>query len=140
MNWEIEQAGNGWLSVGNYFGFSIVLIKKRKIEKPHTDFPKLQHAFHENIVGLVEAFYDGEHIYLAYNYNGFAVCLSQVVSTPAVKLNEPELASICRSVLLGLKFIHEQLQISYGEVDSNKILLCPDGAVKLGKFGIKSLY
>lgn len=124
--------------MGNYYGFSIVLIKKRKIEKPQTEFPKLQHAFHENIVGLVEAFYKDAHIYLAYNYHGFAINLSQVVTTPAVKLNEPELASICRSVLLGLKFIHEQLQISYGEVDGNSILLCPDGAVKLGKFDIRS--
>ncbi|KAJ6109865.1 hypothetical protein N7486_002100 [Penicillium sp. IBT 16267x] len=53
------------------------------------------------------------------------------MSTPAVKLNEPELASICRSVLLGLKYIHEHLNISHGKIDSSTVLLCPDGAVKL---------
>lgn len=132
LNWEIDQAGSGWLSLGNYFGYSTVLIKRRKVDKSRTRFSSLQLAFHENIVGLVEAFQDDYAIYLAYNYHGFAVNLSQVASTPAVHLSEPDLAGICRSVLRGLEYIHEQLHMGHGSIDCGNILLCPDGAVKIG--------
>jgi serine/threonine protein kinase len=84
-------------------------------------------------VGLIEAFQDGVDIYLAYNYHSFAVSLSQVCSTPGIRLAESDLASICRSVLKGLEYIHETLLIAHGNVDSNNILLCHDGAVKIGE-------
>ncbi|KAJ5328734.1 hypothetical protein N7452_009124 [Penicillium brevicompactum] len=129
MNWEVDQAGCGWLSLGNYFGYSTVLIKIKAANKKPTSFFKLQVAFHENLVGLVEAFYDSKATYLVYNYHGFAVNLSQVGSTPAVQLSETDLASICRSVLRGLEYIHEQLQIVHGRVDCANIILCSDGAI-----------
>ncbi|KAJ5456075.1 uncharacterized protein N7458_004339 [Penicillium daleae] len=133
LNWKIDQAGSGWLSLGNYFGFSTVLIKKRKTSESQISPTKLQVAFHENLVGLIEAFYDSTAIYLAYNYYGVAVNLSQVSLTPAVRLSEADLSSICRSVLRGLEYIHEQLQIGHGNINGDNILLCSDGAVKIGK-------
>ncbi|CBF84439.1 hypothetical protein AN9024.2 [Aspergillus nidulans FGSC A4] len=135
LSWKTDQAGGGWLSLGNYFGFSTVFIKKREVVKPRTGFPKLQRAFHENLVGLIEAFQDGADIYLAYNYHGFAVSLSQVCSTPGIRLAESDLASICRSVLKGLEYIHETLLVAHGNVDSNNTLLCHDGAVKIANIG-----
>ena len=133
MNWKVNQAGCGWISLGNYFGYSTVLIKKKTADKKLASFLKLQVAFHENIVGLVETFYDSEAVYLVYNYHGFAVTLSQLNSTPAVHLSEVDLASICRSVLRGLEYIHEQLFIVHGHIDCDNIILCSDGAIKIGK-------
>lgn len=133
MNWKVDQAGCGWLSLGNYFGYSTVLIKRKTADKKLTNFFKLQVAFHENIVGLVEAFYDSEATHLVYNYYGFAVNLSQVGLTPAVQLSEIDLASICRSILRGLEYIHEQLLIAHGRVDCDNIILCSDGGIKIGK-------
>lgn len=56
LNWKVEQAGSGWLSLGNYFGFSTALIKKRQVVEPRAGLRGLQRAFHENLVGLIEAF------------------------------------------------------------------------------------
>lgn len=84
-------------------------------------------------MGLVEAFYNSKATYLVYNYHGFAVNLSQVGSTPAVQLSETDLASIYRSVLRGLEYIHEQLQIVHRRVDCTNIILCSNRAIKLGK-------
>ncbi|KAJ5120839.1 uncharacterized protein N7515_010227 [Penicillium bovifimosum] len=131
MNWKVDQAGCGWLSLGNYFGYSTVLIKKKTADKKHTSVSKLQVALHTNIVGLVEAFYDSKATYLVYNYHGFAVSLSQVGSTPAVQLSEIDLASICRSVLKGLEYIHEELLIVHGRIDCDNIILCSDGGIKI---------
>ncbi|KOS37754.1 hypothetical protein ACN38_g11446 [Penicillium nordicum] len=135
MNWKVDQAGCGWLSLGNYFGYSTVLIKRKTADKKLTNFFKLQVAFHENIVGLVEAFYDSEATHLVYNYYGFAVNLSQVGLTPAVQLSEIDLASICRSILRGLEYIHEQLLIAHGRVDCDNIILCSDGGIKIANIG-----
>lgn len=133
LNWEINQAGLGWLSLGNYFGYSTVLIKKKETRQNQANFSMLQSAFHTNLVGLVEAFYDDNNLYLAYNYDGLAVSLSQVATTPAVILREPDIAGICRSILSGLEYLHEDLRIGHGNIQSSNILLCPDGVVKIGK-------
>ena len=93
----------------------------------------LQSAFHPNIIGLVEAFYEDDVIYLTYNYRGFVVSLSQVISTPTVKLNEPEIATICWAVLRGLEYLHTRLNIGHGNIDSSNIVLFSDGAIKIGK-------
>jgi serine/threonine protein kinase len=137
MNWEVDQAGLGWLSLGNYFGYSTVLIKTRTANKKLTSFFKLQVAFHENVVGLVEAFYDNSATHLVYNYHGFAVNFSQVSSTPSVHFSETDLASICRSALRGLRYIHEQLLIAHGRIDCDNIILCSNGVIKIGKFYIQ---
>lgn len=133
MNWKINQAGYGWLSLGNYFGYSTVLIKRRDAGRQGASFSKLQVALHENVVGLVEAFYDGISTHFVYNYHGFAVNLAQVGLTPTLELSEKDLASICRSVLRGLEYIHEQLHIVHGGVNCDNIILCSDGAIKIGK-------
>jgi hypothetical protein len=58
--------------------------KKKTAEKKLASFSKLQAAFHENVVGLVEAFYDSKATYFVYNYYGFAVNLSQVTVPTAI--------------------------------------------------------
>lgn len=133
LNWKINQAGPGWLSLGNYFGYSTVLIKVRKVRKPQNGFPKLRSASHPNIISLVEVFYDVGVIYLTYNYHGFVVSLSQVLSTPTVKLNEPEIATICWAVLRGLEYLHNRLNTGHRNIDSSNIVLFSDGTIKIGE-------
>ncbi|KAJ5461027.1 uncharacterized protein N7458_002579 [Penicillium daleae] len=135
LNWKINQAGLGWLSLGNYFGYSTVLIKVRKIQKPQNGFPMLQPAFHPNIIGLVEAFYDEGVVYLTYNYSGLVVSLAQVVSTPTVKVNELEIATICWDVLRGLEYLHKTLDMGHGNIDSSNIVLFADGTIKIANIG-----
>ena len=123
------------MSLGNYFGYSTVLIKIRKVKKPQNGFPMLQPASHPNIIGLVEAFYDDGFIYLTYNYSGHVVSLLQVMSTPTVKLNEPEIATICWAILLGLEYLHDRLNLGHGNINCSNILLFSDGTVKIGEHG-----
>jgi serine/threonine protein kinase len=112
-----------------------VLIKVREVKKPQNGFPMLQPASHPNIIGLVEAFYDDGFIYLTYNYSGHVVSLLQVMSTPTVKLNEPEIATICWAVLLGLEYLHNRLKLGHGNIKRSNIVLLSDGTVKIGEHG-----
>lgn len=132
--WTIEQSGEGQISMGNYFGYSTVVIKKLDFEGNATSFSRLGRATHSNIVSLLEAFYDNNIVYLVYNYSGFAFSLSQVASTPSVNFTESELANICKATLRGLQFIHEGLKIGHGRINSRNILLFESGDIKIGIF------
>ncbi|CDM32981.1 Protein kinase-like domain [Penicillium roqueforti FM164] len=94
-------------------------------------FSKLQVALYENVVGLVEAFYNSISTHFIYNYHGFAINLTQVGLTPTLELSEKDLASIYRSVLRGLKYIHKQLYIAHRGVKCNNIILYSNRAIKI---------
>jgi serine/threonine protein kinase len=132
-SWKIEQSGEGHLSMGNYYGYSMVVIKKMGFEGSATAFAKMGRAFHSNLIGLVEAFYDEGTIYFVYNYSGFSFSLSQVATTPSVNFSEPELANLCKGILQGLQFIHETLKIGHGHINGRNILLFESGDIKIGK-------
>jgi serine/threonine protein kinase len=84
------------------------------------------------VIGLVEAFLENDNFYFVYNFHGFAVDLAQVATTPTVRMTEPDLASICRSILRGLEYIHNQLEISHGNITRSNILLYENGGIKIG--------
>lgn len=85
-------------------------------------------------MGLVEAFYNSISTHFIYNYHGFAINLTQVGLTPTLELSEKDLASIYRSVLRGLKYIHKQLYIAHRGVKCNNIILYSNRAIKIGKW------
>ena len=70
---------------------------------------------------------------MTYNYSGYVVSLLQVMSTPTVKLNEAEIATICWAVLLGLEYLHNRLKLGHGNINSSNIVLFSDGTVKIGE-------
>jgi serine/threonine protein kinase len=120
--------------MGNYFGYSTVMIKKLGFEGNAAALSRLGTASHTNIVGLLEAFYDESILYFVYNYSGFAFDLSQVASTPSVSFTEPELSHISKGILRGLQFIHESLKIGHGRISGNTILLFENGDIKIGSY------
>ena len=54
--------------------------------------------------------------------------------TPTVKLNEPEIATICWAILQGLEYLYDRLNLGYGNINCSNILLFSDGIVKIGKY------
>lgn len=131
-NWSIQQAASGWLSLGNFFGHSAVFITKIQLDVLPDSFSKLQPTSHPNVNSLIEAFLDERTIYMVYGYHGMAVDLGQVGTSPAVRLTESDLASICRSVLSGLQYIHTQLGVGHGNLNRSNVLLCENGDIKIG--------
>ncbi|KAJ5346806.1 uncharacterized protein N7506_000059 [Penicillium brevicompactum] len=138
-NWSVQQSASGWLSLGNYFGHSAVFITKIKADPIPQSFDTLQPAFHVNICSVIEAFLDKSSIYMVYGYYGIIVDLAQVGTSPAVRLTEPDLASICRSVLNGLQYIHSQLGVGHGNITRSNILLCENGDIKIANVGTSML-
>lgn len=128
--WKIEQAGGAWIGLENSLGYSKVLIKKEDTKKKEN--PTVRSASHRNVVELIEAFKNHECLWMIYRYNGFAIDLSLVFSSPHVQASESDLATICKSILSGLEYIHNELRISHGAINLKNVLLFEDGRVRIG--------
>ncbi|KAF3481567.1 uncharacterized protein GIQ15_04326 [Arthroderma uncinatum] len=108
----------------------IVAIKECKA----ADTERAQLLFrtsHPNIVNLQDAFIDERDVYLA--YERMDLPLEQLHSD--IKLEERHIATICREVLLGLSYIHQQLQICHLSVKCSTIFLSTQGHIKIGGIG-----
>lgn len=97
-----------------------------------SDFKSLVKPANEHTVNLQSAFFHDSIIYLV--YENMEVCLNQILLTPRGKLPYQEVATICRSVLSGLNYIHNEMDAAHGNVDGSTILLLARPCqVKIGK-------
>jgi hypothetical protein len=134
MSWTIDQADVGWLGLENTPGYpSKVIIKKKMIDKRVHEIQNLRTTQCDYLVNLLEAFHHKGSIFFAYSYHGFTIDLAVACATPHIHFSEADIATVCRSTLNGLKYIHDILRTSHGDVSLENILLSEDGRVRLGK-------
>jgi hypothetical protein len=132
MTWEVNQAGIGRLGLENCAGYkSRVVVKKIMAEVQHQS-KNLRVTDDQYLVNLQEAFFDQGYYFLVYPFQGFAVDLAVTCATPHVQFSEADIATVCRSILKGLDYIHEVLQVSHGNMDLKHILLSENGRIKIG--------
>ena len=120
-----------------------VSIKKVDLEiyKIELDFLRQEVSFwstscHPNVVGYYGSFMSGSVIYLLMEYCA-AGSLYDIMrfSFPQGFKDELLIATFLRDVLNALQYIHSNGQI-HRDVKPGNVLLCADGAVKLGDFGV----
>lgn len=95
---------------------------------------RLKAVSHTNIVRFVASFFHEGSIYLVCDL--MSTSLANVLSVSTLPLDE--VATVCRGVITGLCYLHKDLMISHGDINSENILLSKSGEVKLGKFTSKS--
>lgn len=134
ISWKIDQAGAGWLSLENGPGYhSKVIIKRTITDIRCNGVENLRLTQDDYLVNLREAFQNGESVYFIYAYHGFAIDLAVVCATPHVQFSEADIATVCRSTLRGLQYIHDTLRISHGDIALRNILLSEDGRIRIGE-------
>lgn len=130
--WELDQAGHGFIALKDADRLPLVLLKTRSSITPKQR-RSLRRALHQNLVGLY-GFQCGEaSITLIYRLELLAVSLACVTNSPGVQFSESDAATVCKEVLLGLDYIHSELEIIHGDIDYTNILLNIDGEIKIGK-------
>lgn len=130
-SYNIDQAGPGVIALKDTEKLPICLLKYSQSQKERSCL-KLQFASHKNLVSLIDHFQSGDEVHLVYEYEHLAVTLGCVAGT--VSFSEADIATICKEVLEGLKYVHTILRITYGMLDFSNILLTWQGEVKLGMF------
>ncbi|KAL4960574.1 uncharacterized protein BDV14DRAFT_182292 [Aspergillus stella-maris] len=94
---------------------------------------RLKETNHPNLVNLRDVFIaDGFAFFV---YEKWGISLPGIYSmSPIFQLGEVEVATLCREVLKGLKYIHQSLGTVHGNLAQN-IHIMEDGSVKIANIG-----
>ncbi|KAB8067370.1 hypothetical protein BDV29DRAFT_163446 [Aspergillus leporis] len=122
--WESDQAGIGIVAHDNTVDHNIVVIKSFKLHAGNRQCGLLRKVSKEkpsNIVCLLDVFPSDHSIHLA--YESLEVSLHHIQATCLQEITEIELAIIAKEVLQGLRYIHSELQVPYGQLCPRNVLL-----------------
>lgn len=104
--YKLNLAGQGLVIHRKDNTFSEFHSKEVKVNKKEW-LSRLTQASHKNIVALHECFYHAGDLFFIYEL--MDVYLLQIFSTPFGPLKAYEVASWCREVLEGIRYIHQTL-------------------------------
>ncbi|OJZ80140.1 hypothetical protein ASPFODRAFT_708659 [Aspergillus luchuensis CBS 106.47] len=127
---ELDQAGRGFIALKDADRLPLVLVKIRPSITPKQR-RSLRRALHQYMVRFYGFQSDEARITLIYPLELLAVSLACVTNSPGVQFSESDAATICKEVLLGLDYIHSELEIIHGDIDYTNILLNIDGESKI---------
>jgi len=99
-----------------------------------TEIRIMKDSPHPNIVSYFDSYIVGEQLWVVMEYMGGG-CLTEVLEQfEHMKLNEPQIALVCKETLKGLICIHDKHRI-HRDIKSDNILLSETGEVKIADFG-----
>ncbi|CAF0901962.1 unnamed protein product [Adineta steineri] len=90
---------------------------------------------HSNIVEMYGSYLVDNELWVVMEYlDGGALTDLLVTSTGETRMNEQQIATVCKSVLKALAYLHSN-GVIHRDIKSDSILLSTDGFVKLSDFG-----
>ncbi len=90
---------------------------------------------HPNIVEMYGSYLVDNELWVVMEYlDGGALTDLLVTSTGETRMNEQQIATVCKSVLKSLAYLHSN-GVIHRDIKSDSILLSTDGFVKLSDFG-----
>ncbi|KAL4924636.1 kinase-like domain-containing protein [Aspergillus undulatus] len=119
--WESDQAGLAIIAHDNSLAHNIVAVKRVKQQARNSQLDQLRQVTHDNLVKVLDVFTCVSLTYIV--YESLETSLEKVQATCRGELTEIEMAIISKEILEGLKYIHNELGITHGNVISPNILL-----------------
>ncbi|KAH8653977.1 hypothetical protein BGZ60DRAFT_568489 [Tricladium varicosporioides] len=85
------------------------------------------------VVSIQETYFENANLVII--YERMDVSLRHVTGILQGPFKPPQIAVICKQLVAGLSYIHEELSLSHGELTCGTILLNLDGMVKIANIG-----
>ncbi|OGM39397.1 hypothetical protein ABOM_012133 [Aspergillus bombycis] len=105
-----------------------------RVNRSQHDIPldRLRETSHRHLFNLKEVFVTEQSLFLFYaEWEGISLKEIQTLR-PAFQLGEVEVATICYQIFQGLRYIHDTLDISHGDIREENIYIHKNGDVKIG--------
>lgn len=114
----------------------LLLSDKEEIENIKKEIVILSQSRHRNVVAYMGAYQSLSKLWIVMEYceGGSADQIYKILRRP---LSEPLIAYVCREVLVGLQYLHEN-KLLHRDIKGSNILLTRDGQVKLADFGVST--
>ncbi|CAH1783560.1 unnamed protein product [Owenia fusiformis] len=91
---------------------------------------------HKNVVGLHEAFLYNNKLWMYIEFCGGGA-VDSIMLELEKPLTEPQIRSICKEMVEGLEFLHQN-KVIHRDMKAGNVLLTLDGQVKLADFGVSA--
>ncbi|PGG99137.1 hypothetical protein AJ80_09401 [Polytolypa hystricis UAMH7299] len=128
---EADQAGAALIAHINDPTFNIVAVKTKRLTAAEK-VSNLKKACHPNIVSLKKVYQSNMTLFLLYEaVDASHVSLAEIEDSPGDPMNEVEIAAVCWQILCGLSFIHKELRVVHGAINTKNVLLSKRGIVKI---------
>ncbi|KAE8334763.1 hypothetical protein BDV24DRAFT_156592 [Aspergillus arachidicola] len=115
-------------------GRPVSFVTHQKVETKNISLDRIRQISHANVLGFKEVFVLKDIIYFLRDQWGLT--LNEILQlSPVFNLSEVEVAVICRAILQGLRYIHEQVDICYGNLTCSDILINEQGEVRIAGIG-----
>jgi len=138
---KVGEGASGTVYLANYEGerLAVKVIdyntdspeQKAEASKIDNEIKMMATSRHSNVVEYKESFLHEDKLWIAMEFMDGG-SLTSVLSI--CKMTEPQIALVCREVLRGLRFMHQENRI-HRDIKSDNILLNVAGCVKLADFG-----
>jgi len=118
-----------------------VAIKKMKLDEESSkllasEIHMMKSSNHGNIVDYVESYIVGGELWVVMEFlsNGMLTEWLEQYPNGDCRMDEPEIAFVCREILQALSYIHSLHRI-HRDIKSDNVLIGEDGSIKLADFG-----
>ncbi|XP_056022142.1 uncharacterized protein LOC125649787 [Ostrea edulis] len=110
------------------------LRKQQRRELLFNEVVIMRDYHHQNIVDMYDSFLVGDELWVVMEFLEGGALTDIVVNQTNTKMDENQIATVCKACLKALSFLHSN-GVIHRDIKSDSILLSQEGKVKLSDFG-----